>query len=143
MKQLGAPIWQSPLLQQRNLRSKDLIRKGRIHLFSSGHYQRKYSISSRTKGSKRNDVLLNYLDDCLEHYPYVYSIPVTYKHGYYFIKWTYTNIVFARCKLQQFHLHFMHPTTYKLFHILKQARPESTNHEVRHALQEISDACEQ
>lgn len=38
------------------------------------------------KNLKSNGILLNYLEECLEHQPYGYAISVTYKHGHSFIE---------------------------------------------------------
>lgn len=47
---------------------------------------------------------LNYLDNVLEHKPYGYTLPITYKNGHIFIAWK-TNNVFSRKQNYSVHIY--------------------------------------
>lgn len=91
---------------------------------------------------KREGLLLNYVEDKLEHKSYGYSTPITYRHGHVFITWNANEEYSTQSKLRLLHLHFFHPSTGKLFNLLHFAYPTSADSSVKDILREIAISCE-
>lgn len=93
---------------------------------------------------KQNGLLLIYLEDVLIHCPKKKTrCPVSYKNGHVFIEWYYTKVYFTRAELMRLHLLLLHPSTDKLFQLLKRAQPEKVDESIHRMLHQISMACEQ
>lgn len=70
------------------------------------------------KDLKKNGKLLNYPENRAEHKIANNHFLITYKHDHSFWEWDYTHILITWTELQKFHLHFLHPSSEKLFHPL-------------------------
>lgn len=51
------------------------------------------------------------------------------------------SIRFTKPELDKLHLHFFHPSTGKLFNLLKRVNPKDTNDSVKQVLDDIAKAC--
>lgn len=58
-------------------------------------------------------------------------MPVTYKNGHTFITWNPNEVYFMRHELQSLNLHFLHPSTEKLFNLPKRGYPDATSESVK------------
>ena len=57
------------------------------------------------------------------HNHLLWSIPITYKHDHCFVQDYAFTILFNRKELEKLHLHFHHPSTDKLFNLLRRYDP--------------------
>lgn len=92
---------------------------------------------------EKNELLLKYLDDKLEQRPFNQSYPVEYKQGHLFLECDLTNVFFTLAELQRMHLRFLHPTTDKLFQLLKRVRSTDAYKGTKKTLKAIAKSCEQ
>lgn len=84
MKQYSVPTWRRALPQQE---ARDVGTPSGRKVFISTHVEVSDTHIRFILGLKditSNGLLLDSLNECLEHQLYEYSIRVTYKHGYYF-----------------------------------------------------------
>ena len=93
---------------------------------------------------RKERLLLNYLTNELESWDYNWQLPLTDKFGHVFVEWRrLSRVLYTKAELQRLHLHFFHPSVGKLFNLLKRARPERADTDVRQMLEEITKACEE
>lgn len=71
-----------------------------------------------------------------------WSLPLVRKFGHVFLPWPplYRSL-YTRQQLQNFHLHFMHPSTEKLFNLLQRAFLLRNHNDTIALLDDISKAC--
>lgn len=82
-------------------------------------------------------LLLNYLDDKVEHQPFGPTILVKCKNGHMFIEWETEGIYLIRSKLQCFQIHFLNCTSENLFQLMERNDPLTANPSVKSMLQNI------
>ena len=63
------------------------------------------------------------------------------KHGYLFLEWKGSRILFTCRELEKIHRSFFHPHPRKLYNMMKRARPTETTKGTLKELQDISDNC--
>ena len=67
---------------------------------------------------------------------------LTRKLGHVFLTWRNIYAVnYTRQELNKMHLHFMHPSSSKLFQLLQRAYPENIKPDTKTLLDDISKAC--
>ena len=74
-----------------------------------------------------------------------WAIPIHYNHGHAFILPRTSPLCthFTKQDLMKLHKHFMHPSTGKLYNLLKRAFPTKVNDKIRQMLQDIAEKCDQ
>ena len=83
------------------------------------------------------------IQDILEHIPSGEKVSVHRKYGHPFYKWCNMTIsLFTEQELRRLHKRFGHPSSEKLFNLLKRADIESITPSTRKALEKISDSCD-
>ena len=70
-----------------------------------------------------------------------WSIPISRRRGHLYIDWRLKEALFTRSELNKLHRHFWHPSSAKLYNLLKRTHPEETNEDTRRTLEEIQKAC--
>lgn len=69
------------------------------------------------------------------------SLPLTRTLGHLFYQWTDSHVHFTTAELTQLHRRFFHPSTGKLFDILRLARPLECTPQTRDTLDKIAASC--
>jgi hypothetical protein len=71
-----------------------------------------------------------------------WSMPLTRKGGHVYLTWHNTfRALYSRRQLQNMHLHFMHPSTSKLYNLLERAYPAKLTSETWGILEDIAKSC--
>ena len=69
-----------------------------------------------------------------------WSIPISRKHGHMYVTWNISKSYYTRAELRKIHKHFWHPSSEKLFNLLKRIDPNTTADTLK-VLKEIQTAC--
>lgn len=86
-------------------------------------------------------LVLDYSEDVLKDRTKRWSLPITFANGHSFVGTTNHIIMFTKPELEKLHLHFFHPSTGKLYNLLKRVKSDETYEIVRRSLDEITKAC--
>ena len=70
-----------------------------------------------------------------------WHVPLTQKFGHLYYDWSATPILYTRSELIRLHKHFFHPSSAKLFELIKRSSPAEADAETRKVLHEISERC--
>ena len=71
-----------------------------------------------------------------------WEMPIYRKHGHLYLTWgPVKSILFNRSQLVRLHKHFLHPSTDKLYNLLRKATPDLLTGETRSLLDEVSKTC--
>lgn len=90
---------------------------------------------------KNNKLILNYGKHHLSDTTQTWKLNITYARGHTFVHDATVEILFTRPELEKMHLHFFHPSTGKLYNLLKRVRPEDTDTSIKAMLEEILAVC--
>ena len=72
-----------------------------------------------------------------------WRLPVHRKHGLIYWEWSDNmKTFFSRPQLIRLHRHLLHPSTRKLYNLLKRAKPENLSGDTMSTLKEIQNTCE-
>jgi hypothetical protein len=69
------------------------------------------------------------------------SIPTIRKDGHLYVEWEIVKTLYTRNELKKLHLHFYHPSSDKLYQLLRQANPENTTTDLKALIEDINRAC--
>lgn len=70
-----------------------------------------------------------------------WTLPLTKKYGHAYIEWA-NEILYTEKELRKKHRHFFHPTTDKMYAVLKRADPTTTNYIIYDVLDEVRKTCD-
>lgn len=70
-----------------------------------------------------------------------WEIPIIRRNGHLFVTWNLKTILFTKSELFKLHRNFFHPSSKKLFNVLKRAFPDKCPPEVQRKLEIISQDC--
>lgn len=70
-----------------------------------------------------------------------WEIPITRRIGHLFVTWDLKTMLFTKSELFKLHQRFFHPTSRKLFNVLKRDFPDKCPPEVQRKLEFISRDC--
>lgn len=56
-----------------------------------------------------------------------WTMPITRKRGHLFMTWGSSTVLFTKYELQKLHRHLYHPSSNKLFNLIKRARPDQAD----------------
>ena len=71
-----------------------------------------------------------------------WSMPLTRKHGHLYLTWNSKSILFTKSEIIKLHRHFKHPTSGKLYEVMKRARPSQVDEATRELFEKITKASE-
>lgn len=86
-------------------------------------------------------LLVNYIDNSLHFCEENIRRPLTYKFGHVFFEWDRKETFFTREELTRLHLHFMHPSSRRLFDLIARSDPTKATPSIRKLIESISEAC--
>lgn len=84
---------------------------------------------------------VNYVDNTLHYCNEGVTQPLTYKHGHVFYEWDTSEMFFTRQELTWLHLHFMHPSSERLFYLIARVNPTKATPSVKELINSITNAC--
>ena len=90
---------------------------------------------------KREQIYPNTVDNKLVCKSQNWEVDLRLKFGHMYYDWSQTPIMFTRKELVRFHKHFFHPSSSKLFDLIKRAKPDEAHAETRKTLEDISRVC--
>lgn len=74
--------------------------------------------------------------------PESWTMPIVRKSGHMFLEWNqYFTQNFSKAQLHHLHLHFMHPSSTKMYNLLRRADPVGTSGETKRILEDIGKSC--
>ncbi len=71
-----------------------------------------------------------------------WSMPLIRKHGHLYLTWNPKLILFTKSEIIKLHRHCKHPTSGKLYEVVKRARSNQVDKATRQLLEKITKACE-
>ena len=77
----------------------------------------------------------------LENRKQGWTLPIQRKHGHLYLSWDASEVLFTASELKKLHGHFYHPSSSKLYALLRKTHPDETTGETLKTLQEIQKAC--
>lgn len=69
-----------------------------------------------------------------------WSIPITRQFGHLYVNWE-KQILYTRSELERLHRHFYHPSSNKLYNLIKKATPNQADSNTLNILNQISESC--
>ncbi len=69
-------------------------------------------------------------------------MPLTRKHGHLYLTWNSESISFTKSEIIKLHRHYQHPTSEKLYEVMKRALPDQVDEATRQLLEKIIRSCE-
>lgn len=90
---------------------------------------------------KRLKVILDFSEFTMSSTSEDWTVPLARKLGHAYIEWT-DNILYTENELMKIHRHFYHPSTDKLYAIIKLAEPLTTNTGIYETLDKIRNSCD-
>lgn len=79
--------------------------------------------------------------DTISHPFDTWKLPLERISGHLFLTWGSTTIMFTRTELHRMHLNLFHPSSSKLYNLIRRARPKDVTPDTRRLLEEISKEC--
>ena len=90
----------------------------------------------------REKLVADNVRNVLRSYLYNWELPITHKFGHLYVCWNTNETLFTKQELVKLHSHFRHPSSGKLFELIKRAKPDQADEGTRKMLDKISRACE-
>ncbi len=69
-------------------------------------------------------------------------MPIVRKYGQLYLKWSSKHISYTRPELLKLHRHCRHPSTDRIYALIKRAMPKQAGSTTRRILEDISRSCE-
>lgn len=85
-------------------------------------------------------LLVNYVDNSLQYCNEGIKRPFKCKLGYVFFEWNPNEILFTRGELVRLHLHFMRPSSQRLFELISRFDPTKNDPSMRKLIDSITKA---
>lgn len=70
-----------------------------------------------------------------------WRLPIQYAYGHAFVHNYQNTILFTRAELERLHLHFHHPSTDKLFNLIRRVDPTKVDSSIKKVFDVIASAC--
>ena len=88
----------------------------------------------------QHQLVADNIDNKLRSRALGWSMPIVRHRGHLYIQWNTNCVLFTRAELNRLHKHFWHPSSGKLYNLLKRTNPLDANEETRRTLEEIQHA---
>lgn len=72
---------------------------------------------------RQHEVVINYGNNMLSDPSGTWNLPITYCNGHSFVHYVVNSVLFTRTEFEKLQLHFHHPSSGKLYNLLKMGRP--------------------
>lgn len=76
---------------------------------------------------RANELIMNYGNDTISDTSTSWTLPIKYRRGHSFVFDIAYSVMFTRKELEKLNLHFHHPSSGKLFNLLKRADPQKSD----------------
>jgi len=91
--------------------------------------------------SDKHKIVADNVDNILRSKIYGWEMPIRRIHGHLLLTWDIKTILFTGTELEKLHKQFFHPSSGKLYNLLKRAFPNDCPPSIRSRLEQISKDC--
>lgn len=90
---------------------------------------------------ERLKIVLYFNDYSMSSIAEDWTVPLIMKNGHAYVVWC-SKILYSEAELRKMHRHFYHPSTDKLYAVIKRAEPATTNTGMYDLLENVRDTCD-